>query len=65
MGLTRDGDFVRVISFQSIARSLLVTEAVVGDTIDAGGRVAEFAVEDPKVVRTDNDMDDLFELLGD
>ncbi|MBB6646562.1 CBS domain-containing protein [Halobellus ruber] len=65
MGLTRDGEFVGVVSFQSIARALLVTDTVLSDPGGASARVAEFAVENPKTVRKDNDMEDLFDLLGD
>jgi CBS domain-containing protein len=65
MGLTRDGEFVGVVSFQSIARALLVTETVLSDPGGASTRVAEFAVENPKTVRQDDDMEDLFDLLGD
>jgi predicted transcriptional regulator len=65
MGLTRDEELVGVVSFQSIARALVVTDAVLQDPSGASNRVAEFAVEKPKTVRTDNDMEDLFDLLGD
>jgi len=65
MGLTRDGEFVGVVSFQSIARALLVTETVLSNPGGASKRVAEFAVENPKTVQKDNDMEDLFDLLGD
>lgn len=65
MGLTRDGTLVGVVSFQSIARALMVTDEVLSNPGDAGDRVAEMAVEKPKIVRTDNNIEDLFDLLGD
>jgi hypothetical protein len=65
MGLTRDGKFVGVVSFQSITRALLVTETVLSDPGGASKRVAEFAVENPKTVQKNNEMEDLFDLLGD
>ena len=65
MGLTRDGEFVGVVSFQSIARALLVTDTVLSEPGGASKRVAEFAVENPKTVQKNNEMEDLFDLLGD
>lgn len=65
VGLTRNYDFVGVVSFQSIARALLVTDSILTDPGVASARVAEFAVENPKTVRLDNNMEDLFDILGD
>lgn len=65
MGLTRDGEFVGVISFQSIARPLLVTETVLSDLGGANTRVAGLTVKNTKRVRKNNEVQDLFDLLGD
>lgn len=64
LGLVRDDELVGVVSFQSIARFLLVTEEVMQSPTNLGDRAIESAIEKPRNVQPDNDIDDLFDLLG-
>lgn len=64
MGLTRNGELIGAISYRSIARTVLVTEALYDDPKTLGDRAAETAVERPKVVHGEDSLEDLFSLLG-
>ena len=65
LGITRGGQVTGTVSFQSIARTLIVAEELFDDPKDLGDRPVETAVEQPRVVEPDDSLTELFELLGD
>lgn len=64
LGLTKDGELIGAISYRSIARAMLVTEAIYDDPRTLGDRAAETAVERPRFVHHDDSLEDLFSILG-
>lgn len=64
VGITRGGELVGAVSYQSIARALLATDELFDSPKRLSNRTAELAVEKPRVVDSDDELDTLFSILG-
>ena len=64
VGITRQGKLIGAVSFQSISRALLATEELFDGPKELSNRSAELAVEKPRIVESDDELNTLFNILG-
>lgn len=64
MGVKRDEELIGTISYRSIARTVLITEALYDSPRDLGDRAVETAVETPPVIESGANLSELLSILG-